>query len=165
MIGGGDWSKDRIVPDIMRAVFERKEEVVLRNPFAIRPWQHVLDPLFGYLLLSKRLYEGDKGAVGAWNFAPAKENFVTVEELVKLSIKRLGAGKYSVKPGDGKHETAILKLDASKARKKLGWVPLMGIEDSVRATADWYGAFYHGKNTKDITEKQIAGYMKRISYA
>lgn len=165
VIGGGDWSKDRIVPDIMRAVFERKEDVVLRNPSSIRPWQHVLDPLFGYLLLSRRLYEGDKGAAGAWNFAPPRENFVTVEELVKLSIKRLGAGKYSIKPGDGKHETAILKLDASKARKKLGWAPLMGIDECTRATAEWYKDFYLGKGAKALTERQIAIFMKRISCA
>lgn len=165
IIGGGDWSKDRIVPDIVRAVLEKKEAVIIRNPSSIRPWQHVLDPLFGYLLLAKKLYEKDKSAVGAWNFAPSKENFISVEELAKLSIKHLGKGSYSVKPEEGKHETAVLKLDATKARDSLGWRPLLGIEECVGWAAEWYNDFYSGKGAKAITARQIALFMERVRYS
>jgi CDP-glucose 4,6-dehydratase len=164
VIGGGDWSKDRIVPDIMRAVFERNEPVSIRNPSAIRPWQHVLDPLFGYLLLAMRLHGGERQAVGAWNFAPEKENFITVEELVKRSIKYLGKGSYSIKSKDERHETAILQLEATKARKMLGWVPLMGVSESIAETADWYRDFYLGKDMPATSERQLADFTKKCPY-
>ncbi len=164
VLGGGDWSKDRIVPDIMRAVFEKKEKVILRNPSSIRPWQHVLDPLFGYLLLSKKLYEGDRDAVGAWNFAPGEANFITVEELVKRSVKALGKGSYLVKREEGKHETAILKLDAAKARASLGWKPLLGIGECVEWTAEWYNHFYSARDAKTITSRQLELFMERMPY-
>lgn len=164
VIGGGDWSKDRIVPDIMRSLFEKKTGIVLRSPSAIRPWQHVLDPLFGYLLLSKRLYEGDAGKSGAWNFAPDAANFVTVEELTKRTLARAGRGSYSVKPDDSKHETAILKLDASKARAGLGWKPLLGIGECVEWTADWYKDFYSGTDARKATDRQIIEFGKCVDY-
>lgn len=90
VIGGGDWSKDRLIPDIIRSLFEKNIPLILRNPKSIRPWQHVLEPLIGYLMLSKELYEGNKNFVGAWNFAPKEENFITVEEIVKKCINVIG---------------------------------------------------------------------------
>lgn len=164
VIGGGDWSKDRIVPDIMRALFERKNKIVLRNPSAIRPWQHVLDPLFGYLLLAKKLYEEDLGAMGAWNFAPEEGNFVTVEELTKRSIRVLGMGSYVTIPDSGKHETEILRLDSSKVKAYLGWKPILNIDECISWSAEWYRSFYLGQNAREITENQIGSFLRRISY-
>ncbi len=164
VIGGGDWSKDRLAPDIVRSVFEKNERITLRNPSAIRPWQHVLDPLFGYLMLAKRLYESDKSAVGAWNFAPEKSSFITAEELVKKTIRLIGKGAYSVKSDETKHETGMLKLDASKAKKELGWKPVLGIDESLRWTLEWYKSFYKGDDVVDITNAQIGSYMEIGGY-
>jgi len=164
VIGGGDWSKDRILPDIMRSVFERRETISLRNPSAIRPWQHVLDPLFGYLLLSKSLFEGNADAVGAWNFAPDKGNFITVEELTRRTLKALAKGEYSITPEPGKHETGALRLDASKARKGLGWKPLLGIGECIGMSAEWYSDFYSGKDVRATTGEQLGRYMEMAGY-
>ena len=164
VIGGGDWSKDRLVPDIVRSIFEKKEPVALRNPEAVRPWQHVLDPLFGYLVLAKKLHEGDRKAVGAWNFAPEKESFITTEKLVTEAIKRIGNGSYVVKKEPGKHETGILKLDASKAKKELGWKPMLGIDESLEWTLEWYKSFYRGGDMAGVTAAQIGRYMELSAY-
>lgn len=164
VIGGGDWSKDRIVPDIVRSVFENRGELVLRNPDSVRPWQHVLDPLAGYLLLAKRLYEGEKDMVGAWNFAPGEGNFVTVSDITDRFIRGFGKGRYTVKREEGKHETAVLKLDATKARKRLGWEPLLSLDECVGWTSQWYGDFYAGKDAKATTDRQIESFMERVRY-
>lgn len=162
VIGGGDWSKDRLVPDIIRAVIERDEEVVLRNPEAVRPWQHVLDPVFGYISLAEKLYQKDSSAVGAWNFAPDEQSFITTEELTKKTINALGKGSYTVKREKGKHEMKLLKLDASKAKASLGWKPRLGIDEGIAWTMEWYTAAYSNKNMEAITRKQIEKYMERM---
>jgi len=164
VVGGGDWSKDRLVPDMVRAFLEKGEEATLRNPKAIRPWQHVLDPLFGYLLLAKRLYEKDKEAASAWNFAPEEENFITVEELAQRSIKLLGKGTYSLTADKDRHETEVLKLDAGKAKRHLGWKPVLGIDESLEWTMRWYSDFYSAKDVVELTDSQIGSFMERIDY-
>lgn len=164
VIGGGDWSKDRIVPDMVRAIFEKKGELVLRNPASVRPWQHVLDPLFGYLLLAKRLYEKGEGAAGAWNFAPGKENFITVEELVKKSLMSFGTGSYSISKDDSKHEMRTLRLDASKASSKLGWAPVLGMDECISWTTGWYKAFYSGSDPAVLSARQIDDFLSRLKY-
>ncbi len=161
VIGGGDWSDDRLVPDIVRAIFEKKEPVVMRNPDAVRPWQHVLDPLFGYMLLSKRLYEGGQDAVGAWNFAPDSHNCITVESLVKNAIKITGEGSFVIKPDSSKHEMKLLKLDATKAKTHIGWKPLLSIGECLDWTFDWYRSYYSGKKMADYTEAQIEEYLEK----
>jgi CDP-glucose 4,6-dehydratase len=160
VIGGGDWSKDRLVPDIIRSLLEKNEPVALRNPASIRPWQHVLDPLFGYLVLGKRLYEGERRFMSAWNFAPEKESFITAQKLVDKSIRLIGKGSYEIKPMVGKHETAVLKLDASKAKKELGWLPHLGIDESLEWTLEWYKSYYKGDDVSNITNAQIGRYME-----
>lgn len=162
VIGGGDWSKDRIIPDLARAVFERKEKLILRNPTAVRPWQHVLEPLAGYLILAERLYKGDKECVGAWNFAPEKENHISVEELVRKAMQKLGQGGYEVKADERLHETAMLKLDATKSKKKLGWKPVLGVEKSLDWTVGWYKAYYGKENVATLGEKQIREYGEML---
>ena len=163
VIGGGDWSKDRLLPNIVRSVFEEKTPLVLRYPGSVRPWQHVLDPLFGYLDLGQKLYDGPPFA-SAWNFAPEAENFITVKEIAERSIKVLGKGSYSVQ-GQDRHETAVLKLDASKAKKVLGWKPLLGISEALDWTLNWYSDYYNGKDAGKLTDDQIDKYLEMLKNA
>ena len=163
MIGGGDWSKDRLLPNIVSSVLEGKDQLVLRYPNAVRPWQHVLDPLFGYLVLGQKLYD-DPSLASPWNFAPEPENFITVQEIAERSIKAFGKGTYSIQKQD-RHETALLKLDASKAKKLLGWKPLLGISEALDWTFNWYSDYYDGKDAKHLTEKQIDKYLEMLKNA
>ncbi|NTU70748.1 MAG: CDP-glucose 4,6-dehydratase [Coriobacteriia bacterium] len=144
VIGGGDWAVDRIVPDCIRAL-TAGETVFVRNPGAVRPWQHVLEPLSGYLLLGQRLWEsdGDRFAEG-WNFGPADENGVEVAQLVDGVIAAWGSGQWgspdtSLQPP---HEATLLRLDISKARERLSWAPLWDVESTLERTARWYGRWH-----------------------
>jgi CDP-glucose 4,6-dehydratase len=130
VIGGGDWAADRLIPDIIRA---GEQEVVLRNPDAVRPWQHVLNPLSGYLLLAERLLAGDAVAE-AWNFGPRNEDALPVRDVVE----RLGA-RYRIEPDpDADKESVLLRLDSTKAHERLGWTPGWDIEAGLAATREWY---------------------------
>ncbi|MFA6547753.1 MAG: CDP-glucose 4,6-dehydratase [Candidatus Magasanikbacteria bacterium] len=160
VIGGGDWAKDRLIPDMMRAIFERQEDVIIRNPKSIRPWQHVLEPLRGYLLLAEHLYNGKKNLSGAWNFGPYEEGFVCVEDLVRSGISILKRGKYKIVPDNAKHEANILKLDIKKATNELGWKPQLNLKNCLELTFDWYRQFYSGsKNMNDLTNNQINSFL------
>lgn len=160
VVGGGDWAHDRIIPDFMRAVYEHKKELIIRNPKAIRPWQYVLEPLSAYLILGRRLYEGDKQFVGAWNFGPEDQGSATVEEIVKKSRFFLGRGRYKIKPDMSMHESSILKLDITKAKTLLGWNPSLGLDDTVAFTCDWYKTFYEEPTDIVIfTNKQIDSFF------
>jgi len=163
VIGGGDWSPFRIIPDIIRAVYDQRTPVTLRSPLAIRPWQHVLEPLSGYLMLAKKLYEGEKSLVSEWNFGPDNENFVTVEEIVNKGINILGSGSYEVKSNTNFHESTLLKLDISKARSLLGWKPKFNLEQTLDYTFGWYRNFYK-KTVPPITftENQIKQFFNPV---
>lgn len=161
VIGGGDFAEDRILPDCARALSQKKE-IVLRNPLATRPWQHVLEPLFGYLLLARKLYESpDYGS--AWNFGPELEGVKTVEELTKEFIGQWGGGKYTTEDKKNPHEAKKLSLDISKARRLLEWTPLYDFKTAVDLTADWYKAFYEGLDVKELTVKQIKDYYGKLN--
>ena len=138
VIGGGDWSKDRIMPDVIRALM-KKQPVHIRNPAAIRPWQHVLEPLYGYLLLGDALSKDRKKFSGAWNFGPHPCNAVSVETLVKEIIRLWGSGSYIVDSSENiSAESSILMLDIAKAVQVLGWSPHLTLPESVRFTLDEY---------------------------
>lgn len=162
VIGGGDWQKDRLVPDIIRAIFEKNEKVIIRSPEAVRPWQHVLEPLSGYLLLAKQLYLGKKEFSGPWNFGPEDESFITVKELIEKIIKIAGRGSYSIKKELDKHEAGLLKLDNNKAKSILGWQPVFDIDEALKLTVVWYKGFYDKKDVKRITNDQIVHFFNRI---
>ncbi len=155
VIGGGDWGEDRLVPDVMRAVL-LGESVRVRNPNAIRPWQHVINPLSGYLVLCEALWEDPELASG-WNFGPADEEAQPVghlvERLADLWPERVA---WSVDDGPHPHEAHYLKLDSSKARARLGWRPLAPLEQGLAATADWYRAYESGADMRDVTLAQLA---------
>jgi len=156
VIGGGDWLKDRIMPDIIKAVFEKKEKLIIRNPESIRPWQYVLEPLYGYLLLAKKLYEGKKNFSGAWNFGPNSKNYLTVEELIKRVLDLLRQGSYEIKRDYGKHEAQLLKLNSNKAKKLLKWQSHLVIDQTLKLTCEWYKNFYHyQENIIAFTNQQI----------
>jgi CDP-glucose 4,6-dehydratase len=161
-LGGGDWQKDRLIPDIIRAVFEKKGKVIIRNPKSIRPWQYVLEPLYGYLLLAKGLYEGKKNLSGAWNFGPKENNYLTVKEIVEKTLKILKRGSYIVKRDSTKHETDFLRLDISKAKKILGWKPIFNLDQTLKLTLDWYKSFYNKKDVIKITNQQIESFFKKV---
>jgi CDP-glucose 4,6-dehydratase len=160
VIGGGDWSKNRLIPDIIRAVYETKRKIKIRFPESIRPWEHVLEPLRGYLMLAMGLYKGRKELSGAWNFGPNNESFLTVEELVSRSLHILKKGEMIIKPDASKHEDAILKLDTSKAKTALGWKPQLNIDGSLLNTLNWYSYYYKkGRHIQSFTDLQIKNYF------
>lgn len=158
VIGGGDWSLDRLIPDIINAL-ERSESVVIRNPNAIRPWQHVLEPLGGYLLLAENLFEEGQGYAESWNFGPADSDVKNVEWITKelCSLWETGA-EYKFDDGDHPHEANYLKLDCSKAKNRMGWIPKWDIQKTLQSIVDWHVAINSGENARDVTEKQIREY-------
>lgn len=161
VIGGGDWARDRLVPDLMRAVYEKKEKLVIRSPRAIRPWEHVLEPLSGYMMLAQRLYQGEKDFSGAWNFGPNDESFIAVEDLISNSLQVLGRGEYESQPDNSKHEANLLKLDPSKAKCLLGWQPQFNIDQNIRTTMEWYKHFYEqAGDMADFTNRQIDAFFR-----
>jgi len=158
VIGGGDWNRDRLLPDCFRALV-RKEEVLLRNPHAVRPWQHVLDALAGYLGLAERLAQSP-GFAEAWNFGPEGSDTVAVEELVRRVAALWGRGaSWRSAAGDAPHEAQVLRLDSSKARDRLGWRPRWDLDAALRHTVEWYQAWAAGANMRDFSLQQIAAYQ------
>lgn len=160
VIGGGDWCKDRIVTDIVRAIFEKDEKIIIRNPDAIRPWLYVLEPLYGYLLLAEKLYSGKKEFVGSWNFGPNNKNYLTVEKLVKMTLELLRQGTYKIQKDPTMHEARLLKINSHKTQKFLNWQAKLGIETILKLTCDWYQAFYNKKDVVGLTNQQINNFFK-----
>jgi CDP-glucose 4,6-dehydratase len=157
VIGGGDWAEDRLVPDMIRA-FGEGEEVVIRRPEATRPWQHVLEPLSGYLLLAQQLADGH-GAEG-WNFGPRDDDARPVSWIVERLAGRWGDGASWRIERDGPHEATMLKLDCSKANNRLGWRPVMTLETAIDWTVDWYRAHLDGADMRTVTAEQIESYQR-----
>jgi CDP-glucose 4,6-dehydratase len=150
VIGGGDWAPDRLIPDIMRAV-NQNEKVKIRNPQATRPWQHVLEPLSGYLCLGKKLLEGGKEFAEAWNFGPTEKENVSVSEIVHLVKKVWPKIDYEIsQTPDQPHEAGLLRLDCSKARTKLKWIPTWTGNDTIEKTTLWYKAFYESSKIMSL---------------
>jgi CDP-glucose 4,6-dehydratase len=157
VIGGGDWADDRLIPDIMRAAIDGRPAAV-RNPHSIRPWQHVLNPLSGYLMLAERLWEDD-GFASAWNFGPADEDARPVEWILERLAAHWGEGlSWELDKGDHAHEATYLKVDSSKARALLGWTPRWDLDGALAAVAEWYRAYQSGDDVRELTLAQIERY-------
>jgi CDP-glucose 4,6-dehydratase len=155
VIGGGDWGEDRLVPDIVRAVLAG-EALRLRNPGAVRPWQHVLCPLGGYLLLAQALCDSPRYAC-AWNFGPSAGDARTVEWVVeRFSELWPGGVRWERDPGEHPRETSYLRLDSTRAREQLGWTPPLGLSAALGATVEWYEAWHGGRDLREVTLAQIA---------
>ena len=160
VIGGGDWSKDRLIPDCVRAIIKKKN-LVIRNPAATRPWQHVLEPVSGYLLLGKKLYKEPKFFSGSWNFGPPTNNTKSVREIAKIVLKIIDKNKkfkIFVKKGNFK-ESTLLKLNSNKANKKLKWKTRWSMTKSIKETAIWYDCYLNKKDIRKITLNQINHYF------
>jgi CDP-glucose 4,6-dehydratase len=158
VIGGGDWALDRLVPDILRAL-EKRESVLIRNPHAIRPWQHVLEPLSGYLLLAERLcLHGQLDAEG-WNFGPRDEDARPVQWIVEHLCDLWGGGaSWTLQPGNHPHEASFLKLDISKARQRLQWTPRWTLETALKRITEWHQAWLEDQDMRTICLNQINQY-------
>ncbi|MBN1613146.1 MAG: CDP-glucose 4,6-dehydratase, partial [Deltaproteobacteria bacterium] len=153
VIGGGDWGEDRLIPDMMRAV-SRREKVTIRNPQAVRPWQHVLEPLSGYLLLGQKLLEGRTEFAEAWNFGPSNAENITVGDIVD-QIKKAWPEmdcQTGETPPHPLHEAGILRLDCSKARMKLHWRPTWDARTAVEKTVTWYRTYYESNKIQSLEE-------------
>ncbi len=160
VMGGGDWASDRLVPDMMRAALSG-QPVFIRNPASIRPWQHVLDPLAGYLMVAAALVTEGASAADAWNFGPDPAVQVPAGDLARLVTAAWGAGAPLVRFGgaNGPREAGTLSLDSARARARLGWQPRLPIDTAVAMTVEWYRAWGEGvANMAAFTEAQIAAY-------
>ncbi len=158
VIGGGDWAVDRLVPDCIRSLL-RGERIRIRNPQAIRPWQHVLEPLNGYLILAQKLYEEGPEYGEAWNFGPEDGDARPVEWIVRRICDRWGQGAaFEVDPGDHPHEAHYLKLDFSKAKARLNWRPRWNLAEAIDRVLEWVGAYRQGENLRETCWKQLREY-------
>jgi CDP-glucose 4,6-dehydratase len=157
VIGGGDWAKDRIIPDIVRALMEDKT-ILIRNPYAVRPWQHVLEPIGGYLHLGTKMVDNPVKYAESWNFGPLAEDNLTVVQLSKIAIDIWGSGQYETPKLEGEpHEAGLLKLDISKTTNVLKWQPKYNANKAIENTIGWYKK---GSNSSDETSRQIKSFIK-----
>lgn len=157
VIGGGDWAPHRLVPDLLQA-FTKGEEARLRNGQAVRPWQHVLEPLAGYLILAEQLWD-DRSRACAWNFGPELEDCVSVAELAEL-LGRLwpGGGRHTIQASPLPHEAGLLRLDASRAKQLLGWKPRWHLEEALHQTVEWHQTWLGGSSMGNFCRQQIERY-------
>lgn len=162
VIGGGDWAVDRIIPDCFRSI-ELGIPVELRNPSATRPWQHVLEPLSGYLLLAARLFEEPSAYSGSWNFGPPSKEVRTVLQVAEHLVARLGRGSItSDKSADKHHEAQLLQLNCDRAHQVLGWYPRWDLERTLDMTSDWYKQIHEGADAKQVTRQQMQDYFPEM---
>jgi CDP-glucose 4,6-dehydratase len=159
VIGGGDWSEDRLIPDAIKA-FERNVPLMIRNPLATRPWQHVLEPLSGYLILAQALYEQGSAFASGWNFGPRDEDNRAVKEVVELLISGWGdSARWRKEGSEQHHEANLLKLDCSKAHMQLGWIPKWDLRTATQKIVQWQKAHQAKENMQEVSLLQINQYM------
>ncbi|WP_171173149.1 CDP-glucose 4,6-dehydratase [Ruegeria sp. HKCCD8929] len=169
VFGGGDWGEDRLVPDIVRSA-EAGKPLHIRSPFSVRPWQHVLEPISGYLGLAAKLLEKGQPFAGPWNFGPDVSGTVNVRNLAMMMQHSWGAGAPEFTfhhtgdgPPDGMHEAGILRLDSTKAQTRLGWRPQLDLPEAIQLTVDWYRSHAAGEAMAGITDAQIGHYSNLMS--
>ncbi len=162
IIGGGDWQEDRLIPDCMKAI-KKNQKILIRNPTHVRPWQYVLEPIRGMLMLAKKLWEENSNYVGAWNFGPNPNFVYSTLDVVKLALKYLEKPIYEIQLGNSSiefHETKLLLLDCSKAESLLHWKPVLNIEEIIKFVFDWYT---EEKISYNYDVKQINDYLKIVN--
>jgi CDP-glucose 4,6-dehydratase len=162
VIGGGDWGEDRLIPDIFKA-FENKEPVMVRNPSATRPWQHVLEPLSGYLVLAERLFNHGEEFADGWNFGPRESDVKPVRNIIEYLVERWGEGASWVHDeSEQPHEAQLLKLDISKAKTLLEWSPKWDLITALDSIIEWQKERLKGSDAKEITLEQIYKFEKLL---
>jgi len=162
VIGGGDWADDRLIPDILRS-FEKNEPVVIRNPKATRPWQHVLEPLSGYLILAQKLYEDQKEYAEGWNFGPNEQDVKPVDWILGRMISKWPNSSWELDQNSNPHEAVFLKLDIAKAESKLGWQPVWELSYTLEKIIDWHRAWLDKEDMQAVCLAEIEGYMKKVN--
>lgn len=163
VIGGGDWSQDRLVPDIVRSL-SKNEEIIIRNPSAVRPWQHVMEPLLGYMQLALSLQSDVPNYSGAWNFGPHTEDNFPVIDVSDIAISVWGEGKINIMHNpNAPHEAHLLRLDISKATGKLNWQPRMRAAEAITRTIQWYKSFYSGSDVISLMNKDLKYYQSLLN--
>lgn len=161
VIGGGDWAEDRLIPDILRAITDGRA-VNIRNPHAIRPWQHVLEPLSGYLVLAQKLYEAGTDYAEGWNFGPNDEDAKPVQWIVESLTRSWGEGAiWVIDSGNHPHEAHYLKLDCSKAKARLDWHPRWHLDEALERIVEWHRAYRDKNDMREVTLRQIAEYQTK----
>jgi CDP-glucose 4,6-dehydratase len=158
VIGGGDWANDRLIPDILRS-FEKNKPVVIRNPKATRPWQHVLEPLSGYLILAEKLYKNQKKYAEGWNFGPNEKDVKSVDWILDKMISKWPDSSWEFDQNSNPHEADFLKLDISKAKSKLDWRPTWGLSHTLEKIVSWHKAWLNQENMQDVCLAEIEEYM------
>jgi CDP-glucose 4,6-dehydratase len=164
VVGGGDWSEFRLIPDCVRSL-RAGAPIMLRSPHATRPWQFVLEPLAGYLLLGMRLVEGGKAFQGAWNFGPPPDNTKTVEVGAQAVIDAWGAGSIERLPATPFHESRLLQLDSTKARQQLGWRSVIGFAETMALTTAWYKHQHAAGDAsmRDVSLQQVSAFEASLN--
>jgi len=162
VIGGGDWADDRLIPDILRS-FEKSEPVVIRNPKATRPWQHVLEPLSGYLILAQKLYKDQKEYAEGWNFGPNEQDVKPVDWILDKMIGNWPNSSWELDEGSSPHEADFLKLDIAKAKSKLGWKPVWELSHTLEKIIEWHKAWLNNENVQTICLAEIEEYTKDMN--
>jgi len=158
VIGGGDWADDRLIPDILRS-FESSQSVIIRNPKATRPWQHVLEPLSGYLVLAQKLYIDRNKYAEGWNFGPSEDDVKPVDWILNKMTNKWPGSSWEQDRGVNPHEASFLKLDIEKARVRLGWSPVWGLEDTLDRVIFWHRAWLNKEDMQSVSLKEIEEYM------
>ena len=159
VIGGGDWAQDRLIPDCIKAI-NNNIPIEIRNPLAVRPWQHVLEPLSGYLLLGQKLLEYGNLYAQGYNFGPLEQSVLTVAQVAQKVVECDGIGRVTVGEKKSFHEAGLLMLDITKAKAELGWTPSLNADEAIKNTVDWYKKYYNNDEMYDYTLRQIAQYEK-----
>lgn len=160
VIGGGDWSEDRLIPDCVRSLV-KKEKIIIRNPESIRPWQYMLEPLSGYLWLGCLMWQNPQQYSEGWNFGPEKDGNLSVEEIVKKTIEIWQTGIYEIQRDDLIHEAKLLMLDINKAKTRLNWKPVYGVMEAIENTVNWYKYYYNNNSIEDYSINEIKKYTSK----
>ncbi len=162
VIGGGDWADDRLIPDILRS-FEKSEPVVIRNPKATRPWQHVLEPLSGYLILAEKLYKNQKEYAEGWNFGPDEQDAKPVDWILDKMISKWPDSGWELDQNSNPHEADFLKLDISKVKSKLGWKPVWELSHTLEKIIDWHKAWLNKEDMQTMCLAEIEEYTRDMN--
>ena len=162
VIGGGDWADDRLIPDILRS-FEKNESVIIRNPKATRPWQHVLEPLSGYLILAQKLYENQDKYAEGWNFGPNEQDVKPVDWILDKMISKWPNSSWELDTSSNPHEAGFLKLDILKAKSKLGWSPVWELNYALEKIINWHQAWLNKEDMQAICLAEIEEYTKDMN--